>query len=60
MKHALAFVLLAVVGPVFAAEPVPLFDGKTLAGWEGDAKTWRVEDGAIVGGSLDRRDKMAY
>jgi hypothetical protein len=37
------------------AEPTPLFDGKTLAGWEGDTeKTWRVEDGAIAGGSLDR------
>src|SRR5205823_11830557 len=36
------------------AEPKPLFDGKTLAGWEGDTdKTWRVEDGAIAGGSLD-------
>jgi 3-keto-disaccharide hydrolase len=43
--------LLAV--PLFAAEPKPLFDGKSLAGWEGDEKTWRVEDGAIVGGSLD-------
>jgi hypothetical protein len=33
---------------------VPLFDGKTLSGWEGDTeKTWRVEDGAIVGGSLE-------
>ena len=31
-----------------------LFDGKTLTGWEGDTeKTWKVEDGAIVGGSLD-------
>ncbi len=37
-----------------AAEPTKLFDGKTLDRWEGDtAKTWRVEDGAIVGGSLD-------
>jgi hypothetical protein len=36
------------------AEPKPLFDGKTLAGWEGETqKTWRVEDGSIVGGSLD-------
>ena len=33
---------------------VPLFDGKTFAGWEGDTtNTWRIEDGAIVGGSLD-------
>jgi hypothetical protein len=30
---------------------VPLFDGKTLAGWEGDAKLWKVEDGMIVGDS---------
>src|SRR5215218_1117133 len=36
------------------ADVKPLFNGKDLAGWEGDtAKTWRVEDGAIVGGSLD-------
>src|SRR5690242_15628813 len=27
----------------------PMFDGKTLDGWEGDPKYWRVEDGAIVG-----------
>jgi hypothetical protein len=36
-----------------AAEPVKLFDGKTLDGWEGDTKkTWKVEDGCIVGGDL--------
>ena len=30
-----------------------LFDGRTFAGWEGDtARMWRVEDGALVGGSL--------
>jgi hypothetical protein len=30
-----------------------LFDGKSFAGWEGDtAQTWRIEDGALVGGSL--------
>jgi len=28
---------------------VPLFDGKTLEGWEGKPEFWRVEDGAIVG-----------
>ncbi len=28
---------------------VPIFDGRTLAGWDGDPKYWRVEDGAIVG-----------
>ncbi|MEX2234614.1 MAG: DUF1080 domain-containing protein [Cyclobacteriaceae bacterium] len=31
-----------------------LFDGETFKGWGGDtAKTWRIEDGAIVGGSLE-------
>lgn len=33
----------------------PLFDGKTLAGWEGNTNTWRVEEGMIVAGSLDRK-----
>ena len=28
---------------------VSQFDGKTLTGWDGDPKYWRVEDGAIVG-----------
>ncbi|MGA2620093.1 MAG: family 16 glycoside hydrolase [Thermoguttaceae bacterium] len=27
----------------------PIFDGKTLDGWDGDPRLWRVEDGAIVG-----------
>ena len=27
----------------------PIFDGKTLSGWEGDSTYWRVEDGALVG-----------
>jgi hypothetical protein len=26
-----------------------LFDGKTLAGWNGDPRFWRVEDGCITG-----------
>ncbi|HEY7339108.1 MAG TPA: family 16 glycoside hydrolase, partial [Bryobacteraceae bacterium] len=56
------FFALAVIGiyflcltPTCRAEAKSLFDGKTLDGWEGDIKnTWRIEDGAIVGGSLDR------
>jgi hypothetical protein len=27
----------------------PIFDGKTLKGWDGDPAFWRVENGAIVG-----------
>ena len=29
-----------------------LFDGETFAGWEGNLDVFRIEDGAIVGGSL--------
>jgi len=34
-----------------AADPgfVAIFDGTSLAGWEGKPEFWRVEDGAIVG-----------
>jgi hypothetical protein len=36
----------------------PLFDGKTFSGWEGDTTTtWRIEAGALVGGSTDRFTK---
>ncbi len=27
----------------------PIFDGKSLDGWDGDPNFWRVENGAIVG-----------
>lgn len=40
------------------AEPVPLFDGKTFTGWEGDIGTvWRIEDGALVAGSLEKKQE---
>jgi len=32
-----------------------IFDGKTFAGWEGNREWFRIEDGAIVGGSLKKR-----
>ena len=33
----------------------PLFDGKTFNGWQGDIKNnWKIENGAIVGGSLEK------
>jgi hypothetical protein len=36
-----------------AADFTVLFDGKTLQGWEGNAKVFRVQQAAIVGGRLD-------
>src|SRR5207247_7012950 len=37
--------------PATGDEPgfTPMFDGKTLDGWEGNPKFWRVEDGTMVG-----------
>src|SRR6185295_4424039 len=39
------------------AEPgfVPLFDGKSLDGWDGNRALFRVESGAIVGGTLKEK-----
>jgi len=52
-----AVVLALVAGSVFfssalaADEPgfKPIFDGKSLEGWDGNPKFWKVEDGAITG-----------
>src|SRR4051794_18457486 len=50
--HLLICALLLSVLSTLAA-PRNLFDGKTLAGWEGETnKVWRVREGTIVGGSL--------
>lgn len=55
MRPTLLLTLLAAcVGQAAEPEFRPLFDGKTLAGWEGDAKVWRAEGGMIVGGELGR------
>ena len=53
LSSLLAFTSLT-LGPVQTPQkPVPLFDGRTFTGWEGDTlSTWRIQDGAIVGGSL--------
>src|SRR5438270_3958009 len=60
MPRLLCCTLVALVtlslSPAAAEKAMPLFDGKTFTGWEGDTKkTWRIEDGAIVGGSLDAK-----
>jgi len=35
-----------------AMQAVAVFDGQTLGGWEGNREVWRVDEGAIVGGSM--------
>lgn len=56
MQFPLAISLgLLVAGASLLAAPVSLFDGKSFAGWEGDTnRTWRIQDGCIVGGSLEK------
>jgi hypothetical protein len=45
--------LVVAAASAMAAAPVSIFDGKTFQGWDGDtAKIWRIEDGALVAGSL--------
>ena len=46
----IAFVFLLLV-----QTPVSIFNGKTLDGWEGNLKIFRVQDGAIVGGSMNEK-----
>jgi hypothetical protein len=50
--------LFAALAAALPAAPETLFDGQTLAGWEGDPKWWRVEDGALTGGS--RTEKVPH
>ncbi len=50
--------LLFTIGAALAAETVPLFDGKSFSGWEGNTgKVWRIEDGALTAGTLDKKQE---
>ena len=40
---------IACLARVGNAEPINIFDGFSLNGWQGDPEHWRVDDGAIVG-----------
>jgi hypothetical protein len=57
--HSLRFLFLlpTILLPWFTmAQPISLFDGQTFAGWDGDTnRTWRIVDGAFVGGSLEHQ-----
>lgn len=49
------FLLIFARALTAGAGQTAVFDGKTFAGWEGDLGIFRIQDGAIVGGSLARR-----
>ncbi len=59
MKRLPVFLALVFAAPALA-EPVSLFDGKTLDDWDYDPAVWRVEDGAITGGSTTEKIKANY
>jgi hypothetical protein len=46
-------VFILAVNSAAAKEAKELFNGKDLTGWEGDARVWSVENGAIVGHTKD-------
>ncbi len=48
-------VLLGISAPCLAAESITLFNGESLEQWEGNPEWWRVEDGMVTGGSLERK-----
>ena len=55
----LAFLLVA-LSPLSAQDGFkPIFDGKTLAGWDGNPELWSVEDGALTG-KTKGPDHLAY
>ncbi len=51
----LTLTILRAEPPPAIGKTTPLFDGKTLAGWEGDPKFWRVEDGCLTGGTAGEK-----
>lgn len=58
-KIYLLFIAFASCIPFSHGQPngaqIRLFDGKTFNGWQGDTlHTWRIQDGALVGGSLSQ------
>lgn len=46
LRHTLTFALM--LSTVAAESSSPLFNGRSLDGWEGDAGIWHVENGAIT------------
>ena len=51
MRALLLLAFSSLLSPLCFAEPVSLFDGKTLTGWDFDPAMWSVKDGLITGGS---------
>ncbi len=55
----LTILMLVACGPSPPTN-VQLFDGNSLEGWEGSGMAFRVDDGSIVGGKLEKGLKESY
>ncbi len=61
LKPFLPIALFAAAALSAQAAPTPLFDGKTLEGWEGETPlVWRVAGGVILGGSLEGNPRNEF
>ena len=54
LQNILGIILLLIISSCQNQKEIQLFDGLTLTGWEGDESVFRVENGCIVGGSLEK------
>lgn len=54
-RNLLSLTFVLCLSLVTQAQTTQLFDGKSFAGWQGDTQqVWRIEDGAVVAGSLSQ------
>jgi HEAT repeat protein len=57
----LRFRALQVAKTIAAGDaPISLFDGRSLAGWDGNTNVWRVRDSVIVGGSMSGNPRNEF
>jgi hypothetical protein len=61
INNILKISLLLIISTTSQAQnEIQLFDGQTLEGWEGSEDVFRVENGSIVGGSLEKGLEESY
>jgi putative heme-binding domain-containing protein len=60
IRDLIAYLQSPVQVPLPAGSEESIFNGKDLAGWEGDPSAWSVEDGAIVGRGPQKKNQFLY
>ena len=53
LKNMFRISLLLIIASCQNQKDIQLFDGQTFTGWEGSDSAFRIENGAIIGGSLE-------